>query len=336
MIKNYAALNVVLFFACFLLVSCHAHTSFGQDILKLEKEIMLSNVRGRIDHIDLNVEDNIAYVAALGNNCVKVIDLKKGLVLYTITGLSEPQGIAYIPKHHELVVANGGNGACDFFDAITYKKLATVKFDDDADDVRYDAAADKVYIGYGSGGIAVIDVVTHQQMADIKLPSHPESFQLDLNECKIWVNLPNSGCIGAVDIKQGKLIDQWKRFLPRFNFPMAYDSVQHRIMVGYRVTATLKIIDTRTGKDIFSTGMVGDVDDFYWDDKSKQLIVSGGAGAINIFKQTGDNTYKKVADIKTSKGARTSLWVPQKRMYLLCAAETDTQPARLQIYRLAE
>ncbi len=88
--------NSILFACCILLMSCKSQPGFGQELLKLEKEIALPSVKGRIDHIDINVKDQIAYVAALGNNTVEVVDLKKRLVLHSITGLSEPQGVAYI------------------------------------------------------------------------------------------------------------------------------------------------------------------------------------------------------------------------------------------------
>lgn len=327
--------NAIFFACCLLLMSCKSQPGFGQTALKLEKEITLPGIKGRIDHIDLNVKDQIAYVAALGNNTVGVVDLKKGTVLHSITGLSEPQGVAYIPKHHEIFIANGGTGECIFYNAITFQKTGSIKYNDDADDVRYDETADQIYVGYGSGGIGIIDAATHKSIAEIKLPAHPESFQLDVKAGKLWVNLPGSGSIGVVDIRQGKLVGQWKRLLPRSNFPMAYDAAGHRIIVGFRIPATLKVLDSRTGKEVYSSGMVGDVDDFYWDEKTKQILISGGGGSVNIFKQTGE-TYKQVADIKTRSGARTSLFVPELRLFLLAARENNNQPGSLLLYRLAD
>ncbi|HEX3387195.1 MAG TPA: hypothetical protein VHS53_18475, partial [Mucilaginibacter sp.] len=200
----------------------------------------------------------------------------------------------------------------------------------------YDAGSDQIYVGYGSGGVGIIDAATHQKIADIPLPAHPESFQLDASANRLWVNLPGSGMIGVIDIKQHKLINKWKRLLPRANFPMAYDAAQHKIIVGYRVPATLKVLDSNTGKEIFSSGMAGDADDLYWDDKSKQIFVSGGSGSVNIFKQTDNTTYKEVANIPTRDGARTSLWVPELRLFILAARATGGHEAALLAYKLAD
>jgi hypothetical protein len=324
----------VLIFLTILITGCNHSTGYGQNALRLEKEILLPKVKGRIDHLDINLKDQVTYVAALGNNTVEVVDLKSGKILHSITGLGEPQGVAYISKHHELFVANGGTGECIFYNPITWQKVAFIKYDDDADDVRYDTGADRIYVGYGSGGIGIIDAATHKKIADIVLPAHPESFQLDTKEGKIWINLPGSGMIGVADLKTNKLADGWKKLLPRANFPMAYDSVQHRIIVGYHIPAILKVLDSHSGKEIFRSGMVGDVDDFYWDENTKQILISGGGGSINVFKQTGATTYKQVANIPTRSGARTSLWVPELRLFLIAARAADGKSAALLVYRM--
>ncbi|OCX50432.1 hypothetical protein BEL04_21870 [Mucilaginibacter sp. PPCGB 2223] len=317
-----------------LLCGCKDNKSYGQAALKPEKEIALPGVKGRIDHLDIDLQDQIVFVAALGNNTVEVVDLKNGKVLHSITGMSEPQGVAYIPKHHELFIANGGTGECFFYDTQTWQKVASVKYDDDADDVRYDAMADLIYVGYGSGAIGIIDAGKHQRAGDISLAAHPESFQLDAAAGRLWVNLPGAGRIAVADIKTRKVTAEWKRLLPRSNFPMAYDVTGHRLFIGYRIPATLKVLDSRTGKELFSSGMVGDVDDFYWDAQTKQLLISGGGGSVDIFKDMGNNSFKQVADIKTRSGARTSLWEPGLQLFILAARATGDRPAALLLYRL--
>lgn len=325
----------LLFTSIIFLTCCTKQQGYGQGALKLEKEIAMPGVKGRIDHIDIDPIRQIAYVAALGNNTLEAVDIKNGKVIHSISGLNEPQGVAYIPKHKELFVANGGSGECTFYNAITFQKVVSIKYDNDADDVRYDSAGDKIYVGYGSGGIGVIDAATHKTVADYKLPAHPESFRLDIKEGKIWVNLLGVGSIGVVDLKQGKLVNQWKRILPHSNFPMAYDAAQHRVIIGFRIPATLKVLDSHTGKELFSSGMVGDVDDFYWDDKTKQILISGGGGSVNIFKQVGD-TYRQIADVKTRSGGRTSLFVPELRLFLLAARALNNKPAMIQVYHLLD
>src|SRR5258707_9344548 len=169
----------VLLLGCGAFSGCAGQAPYGMDQLRLTKTIFLPGVKGRIDHLDVNLKDGMVYVAALGNNTVEVVDLIKGNAIHSIGGLDEPQGVGYIPQTQEIFVANGGSGDCYFFNVHTFNKVATVHLESDADDVRYDSADQKIYVGYGKGGIAIIDVGTHKQIGDVKLPAHPESFQLD-------------------------------------------------------------------------------------------------------------------------------------------------------------
>src|SRR6266542_4395896 len=88
--------------------------------LTLITKIILPNVRGRIDHIAYDSVNHFAFIAALGNNTVEVVNINAKRVVHTLSGLHEPQGIIYIPSQKRLVVANGGDGDCVFFDATTY------------------------------------------------------------------------------------------------------------------------------------------------------------------------------------------------------------------------
>jgi hypothetical protein len=328
--KNYLFILLTLFFA----PNCRGQQTKGSQSLVLEKEIIMPDVKGRIDHIDINIKDQVAYIAALGNNSLEIVDLKNSKVTGSIKGLDEPQGVAYIPLHEEILIANGGTGECGFYNAVTLKKTGSVKLSDDADDVRYDADSDKIYVGYGSGGIAIIDAATHKQIGNIPLPAHPESFQLDAKENKLWVNVPGSGMVSVADLKRLKLIAKWSKLFPRSNFPMAYDELQHRIIVGYRLPAKLMVYDSETGKEIFSAAMVGDVDDLYWDKTSKQIFISGGGGAVNIFRQTATNSYQQTGNIVTRNGARTSLLIPELNLFLIAARAGDGHKAALLVYKI--
>jgi YVTN family beta-propeller protein len=80
--------------------------------LVLEAKIPLGQVSGRIDHLGIDAKRQRLFVAELGNNSVGVIDLAAGKVLRRITGLSEPQGVAYVPFTDGIFVANAGDGRC--------------------------------------------------------------------------------------------------------------------------------------------------------------------------------------------------------------------------------
>ncbi len=315
--------------------ACKAQKPFGESLLELYETIEMPSVKGRIDHMDINVKNQILYVAALGNNSVEEVDLNSGKIIHSIEGLREPQGVAYIPQHHEIIVANAGNGDCYFYNANSFDKIATVHLASDADDIRYDSSEKKIYVGYGDGGIAVIDADTRKLTADIKLPAHPESFQIDKDLNLLFVNLPDAHMVAAIDLTQFRVINKWIRNTPTANFPMALDAMNHRLYIGYRHPANLVVLDGKTGKEISMISMAGDADDLYYDDKTREIFVSGGDGHINIFQWQSIGAYRQIANIATRSGARTSLLVPQLRYFVLAARAESSKDASIMVYKIS-
>jgi DNA-binding beta-propeller fold protein YncE len=315
---------------------CNGQCNFGTEHLQLIKTILLPEVKGRIDHMDINLKDQILYVAALGNNTLEVVDLSSGKALHSIKGLDEPQGVGYISQTKEIFVANGGNGDCYFYNSFNFQKTGTIHLSSDADDVRYDSVAKKIYVGYGDGGIVVIDAETHKQLADFKLIAHPESFQIDQKLKSIYVNLPDAKMVGVIDLSHQIISQKWVRTEPKANFPMALDSIQHRVFVGYRQPARLIVFDGRSGKEISISNMAGDADDLYYDHRTNRVFVSGGAGSIDIFGEQADHTYKPIASVVTRSGARTSLLIPQLKLFVLAERIFSGKPADLLIYKIID
>jgi YVTN family beta-propeller protein len=59
----------------------------------LERKISLGEVRGRIDHLAIDLRRNRLFVAELENDSVGVVDLNANKVIHAITGLKGPQGV---------------------------------------------------------------------------------------------------------------------------------------------------------------------------------------------------------------------------------------------------
>ncbi|MGN6717133.1 MAG: YncE family protein [Candidatus Binatia bacterium] len=120
------------------------------------------------------------------------MDLHSGKHLKSIRGLQEPQGVGFVSEFNKIYVANGKSGACDVLDGSSFERIKSVKFSDDADNIRYDAIGRRVYVGYGSGGLGIVDATDGNYIGNIKLDAHPESFQLEKFGPRIFVNLPDS------------------------------------------------------------------------------------------------------------------------------------------------
>jgi len=310
--------------------SCKGQKGFGSEQLVLKQSIPLHDVSGRIDHMDVNLKLQVVYFAALGNNSVEIVDLKNGKAIGSIKELNEPQGVAYIPQTNEVVVSNGGNGNCNFYNANSFIKTASVVLGSDADDVRYDSTGEKIYIGYGDGGIVVIDAVNHQIVANIKLPAHPEGFQLDRQAGKVFVNVPDSKQIDVIDLKTHSLVDKWKTKYGA-NFPMAIDENHHILFIGYRHPGKLVAMRASDGKIVCEVNLVQDVDDLYFDEHTNKVYASGGGGSVNVFS-FDRSKFKQVANIPTRSGARTSLLIPSFNLFILAERTGGGKEVQLDIF----
>jgi len=328
-------LLIALFFGVFNF-SCNSqriNKYSEQEKLALVVKIIMPEVKGRIDHISYDSVNHLAYIAALGNNTVEVINVNTQQLIHTITGLHEPQGLVYISSLRRLVVANGDNGDCIFFDATTYKQLNTVHLKDDADNIRYNTASQLLYVGYGNGGIAVIDVNTMKQVADIALDGHPESFQLSKKQNRIYINVPDANEIEVAELSTNKVISKWKNTNASSNFPMSLDEENNRLFIGCRSPAMLRMINAETGKDISVVNCSGDADDVFYDSLDNLVFVSAGKGFIDVFR-ANEKELRQINRIKTSSGGRTSFLIQSEKKFLVAVPSYAGNPAALWIYNV--
>src|SRR5215471_13707559 len=167
--------------------------------LALVRTVELPRVEGRIDHLAFDSSTERLYVAALGNNTVEVLDAKAGTHLKSLPGFREPQGIAVAADAKLVGVANGQGEGLQLLSADDFHSTAGVKLGDDSDNVRYDAAAKRLYVGYGSGALAAINPPDGKVLGEAKLAGHPESFQLERSGSRVFINVPSANQIAVVD-----------------------------------------------------------------------------------------------------------------------------------------
>jgi DNA-binding beta-propeller fold protein YncE len=301
--------------------------------LVMDKAIVLPDVAGRIDHLAVDLKRRRLFVAALGSGAVEVIDLATGKPVRRLTGFKEPQGLGWLDRTDQLVVASGGDGKARFYAGEDLRPAGEIALGDDADNVRADEAAGQVLVGYGSGALAVIDAARRTLVKTIPLGAHPESFRLDPRARRVFVNLPGARQIAAVDLSSGA-VTRWRQGLSLANFPMALDPDGKTIAVVFRAPAQLQLIDTASGKARQTLATCGDSDDVFLDAARHAIYVSCGQGAVDVFHDTG-GAYALQGRVPTRAGARTSLFVPELDRLFVAARAADGQPAAILVYKPA-
>ena len=304
----------------------------AQAPLVLVRSIDLPGVEGRIDHLAVDLDRNRLFVAALGNNSVEVVDLAAGTRTRSLGGFHEPQGLQSVQDQNIVAVANGGTGNLQIVSGATLQSVGTVPLSDDADNVRYDKSAKRLYVGHGSGALAVIDATNWHVLGTIPLAGHPESFQLESAGPRVFVNVPDAGHVAVVDRQAMKVLTTWPVVGAASNYPMALDEARHRLFLGCRRPAAMLALDTDSGKRVASVETVGDTDDLFYDSKRQRLYVSGGEGYIDVFQAADPDHPTRITRITTAAGARTSLFVPDQNRLYLAVPHRGAQTAQIRVY----
>jgi DNA-binding beta-propeller fold protein YncE len=300
--------------------------------LQLESKIPLGDVRGRIDHMAVDLKRQRLFVAELGNDSVGIVDLANRKLIRRISGLKEPQGVGYEPTTDTLYVANAGDGSVRLFEGNDYTARERIELGSDADNIRIDAAANRVFVGYGSGGLAVIDPATRSKVGNVPVKAHPEAFQIDSDTGQIFVNVPDAHGIAVVDRASQRQTGKWPIPDHGANFPMALDPVRRQVLVIFRAPAELGVFSMTGGKLIATAETCGDADDLFIDGKRGRVYVSCGAGFLDVLEAKG-TTYRRTARIPTVSGARTSLFVPELDRLLVAVRTSTAEPAAIWVFR---
>ena len=300
---------------------------------ELVATIPLTGVKGRIDHLAADPGRHRIFIAALGNDTVEVIDTRSNQ-RRTISGLGEPQGVIYLPDSDRLFIANGAGNRVDVVDVASLSVERRISDMSDADNVRYDVAARKVWVGYGQGALRMLDAASGESGGEVALPGHPESFQLERSGSRAFVNVPSANKVIVVDRLKRQIVGRWETPAASANFPMALDEQGHRLFVGTRSPPALLVYDTESGKVTARLPIAKDTDDLFFDGEHNRIYVVCGDGKVDVFRRETPDRYVRVESIETAPRARTGLFVPEEGRLYVAAPAVGATSARILVYRV--
>lgn len=303
--------------------------------LQLEEQIPVPGVAGRIDHFSADPKRKRLFVSALGNNSLEVIDVFAGRVVHSIKGLAQPQGPLYVPGVDKLYVANAEDGKVRVYDGATYTLRKTIDFGEDPDNMRYDEASKKVFVGFGQedGGIAMIDPTTDERVGEVyQTGGHPESFQVEASGGHIFVNVPDAGnVVESIDRKTGA-VTKWPLKGLRSNYAMALNEEDHRLFTITRKAPMMVVVDTQSGKEVARLRAAGECDDVFFDASRKRIYVIGGEGMISVFQQNDPDHYELVANVPSAVGIRTGFYYAKRDRFYVAVPAKGNEPAQVWTY----
>ena len=310
--------------------------------LHLVQTISMPNVKGRIDHMDVDVKGKRLFVAGLENGSLEVVDLQTGKWVKSIPGFKKTQGVAYVGSLNKVFVASGDDGMLRVFRGDTLDLLDSIKLELGPNRVAYDPHSKLLFVGYGGkdagkdyGEVGIIDAKTDTHIGDIKVEAHPAELLLDQSGKTLFVFVSAASKVQVVDTKKRQVVSTWPVSSQR-NGDGAFDEKTRKLFIGTRTPPQMIAMDSQTGKEVASLPTVEGMDGVYFDAAQKRVYVSGGrdqgVGYVFAYQQKDADHYETIGSIATRPGAGTSFWSPELNRYYVAAPAHDNEDAAILVF----
>jgi DNA-binding beta-propeller fold protein YncE len=331
-IHRFCTLGFVL--AC---VSLAGPARAADPALELIQTIVLKGKAGKLDHLALDAKRERLFLANTANGTLDVVDLKAAKLFKQVPGQTGIQGIAYAPDLDRVFVGLGGGGLCNVFAGENYQPLKTVKFTDDADNVRYDPATHLVFVAHAEKSLGVIDAKSFALVTDIKLPGAAEGFQIETGRPRLYLVMPSPSQVLVIDTGKKEVVATYPLKMAGGGHPLAIDEANKRIFIGCRTAPMVVVMDSETGKEIAGVPIPKEIDDLYYDAKRKKLYASCGEGAIAVIRQADPDKYEVQETIPTVPQAKTSLFAAESsRLYLAVPRQPNQEGPEIRVYKVKD
>ena len=236
--------------------------------------------------------------------------------------------------------ASGTGGYCNVFDGENYKLLKTIKFADDADNVRYDPAThSRSSSPMPRKLLGVIDAKTYAVKADIKLPGAAEGFQImERPAAALHVHPVAVGARGHRHADKRSI----SRDLPGQDGrrrPSRWRSTK-RTSASSSAAARSRWSSSwtpRRARRSPSVAIPKDVDDLFFDAKRKRLYASCGEGFVAVIRQIDADQYemrRKSADRRERR--RRPVPRGSNRLFVAVPRQAGKDGPEIRVYRVRD
>ena len=328
----------LLFVSVLWLFSASAQSTVA---LKLVETIPLPNIDGRIDHFAIDVQGRRAFLAALAQNAIAVVDLKAGRATRTLSGFAKPQGVHFAADVNKLFVATGLDGVLHTLDGTTLAEVRTDYLSLGADAIGYDPRSRYLYVGSGGGDankdlgdLTVLNALTGARVGAIVTDAHAGGSGVDERGRHVYVLVPEKAEVVVLDRKTRVQLAKWMIPGIQKNVALDLDEKNHRLFLGVRAPASVVVLDSTSGEVVASVPTVSMLDGLSYDQAARRIYTSGGEGFVDVTQQIDADHYERIARVSTGPNARTSKFVPEWRRLYVAVPRDQDRSAELLVFEV--
>jgi hypothetical protein len=323
--------------------------------LRRVQTIPLQGVKGRLDHMGIDLEKKRLFVAAAGNNSLEVVDLTGGKVTNSLTGFVDTQDALFLGGDFNKLHVSSLDGHLRIFQGETFWLVQDFKIEPDPNRLFYDPTTDLIYFGYGGEnagfngyervGImrpkrgAGYDQLVAEMIAPTPRPGHLAEMAMDDNGILLICDSRDDR-IYQFDTRKRELINSWPASGDGAG-DLALDRGHHRLFVGIRIPPEMTVYDSLSGKEIQTLPGPETMDGVYYDTNLKRVYMTGGRwygtpdaspGWVYVYQQKDPDHYDLISKIKTRPGSGTSLLVPQLNRFYVASQAIGNQKAAILVF----
>jgi DNA-binding beta-propeller fold protein YncE len=297
-----------------------------------------SDVKGRFDHLIVELQGHRLFIASQGTKSVMAFDLQTHKLIHTISGIEIPHGFLYRDDLKRLYVTDGSPGQLKIYDGGNYDLIKSVKLLPDADPIAYDPDTKYLYIVNGGrdakmnySTISIVNTTSGDTAGEMKVDSPGlDGMAIERSSPKLYVTNVAQTKIEVIDRSTRTQVGSWPITLCKTNVALAVDESNKRLFVGCR-SGQIVVFDTETGKEIEALSINQNIDDLVFDSASKRLYATCGAGAgsVDVYEETDPDHYKSLGQVPTGPGARTGRLVPELKRFFVAVPQHESTNAEV-------
>jgi DNA-binding beta-propeller fold protein YncE len=279
------------------IVACTvAASSSGRLPLEWVADVRLPGNATRFDYQSIDPNRRLLFAAHLGDGAVVVVDVSRRRVVGTIPALDSVHGVLAVPQRGVVYASATGTNEVAVIDERRLKIVARIKGGIYPDGMAFDPRTNRLFVSDERGRTeTVIDARSNRWIATLPLGGEAGNSQYDPPSGHVFVNVQTSGDLVEIDPRSLSIV----RRIPLSstgcagNHGLSIDPGYRRAFVACENSATLLLVDLRSGH-IMKTWTIGeDPDVLALDTLRRRLYVASESGFVSIFGVS--NPVKRLA-----------------------------------------
>lgn len=303
--------------------------SMAFDGWKLESSSAIPGKNSAWDYVSLDTANNHLFIGRRGNG-LQVFDMATAQVIQTIahTAANSANGATLIPEF-DLGLSYNENGTLTPFKLSTLEAGTDIKLGDELDSAHYDAFSQRLVVNMAAGesgtDLVVLQLPSLQTVGAIHVSAKkPEHAEAD-GRGNFYLAARDENVVYRLNVKDLSVTAKWPTPGCAQTNGLALDAANKRLFLGCRGNASSKpsfaVMNADTGAVIYTAEIGAGNDEVVFDADLKRIFLANGVNAVlNIFEQTGPDSYKHLEALGTQAGVRTMVMHPKtKKLYAVTA-----------------